>query len=201
MLPLTNTEILAPLIVGFALEHLEVDSLTTEFEPLVAQFHREGMSEADIVNKLFALMRSRSIKITSLKSTPVYSESPTAIQNISKWMKAQSTKAGRDLMQGVCFRNSDSSVCVYAYENHQIPQDKNRVPDEFVTPDPWPKIQVSIILKNLGDDFILFYYSENGVEKSGKLDPKQIGPNPTKFLTNTPYLFSLKKGRNIQSTP
>ena len=103
MLPLTNTEILAPLIVGFALEHLEVDSLTTEFEPLVAQFHREGMSEADIVNKLFALMRSRSVKVTSLKSTPVYSESPTANKNVLTWMNAKSTKAGRDQMQGVCF--------------------------------------------------------------------------------------------------
>ena len=110
MIPLTNTEILAPLIVGFALEHLEVDSLATEFEPLVAQFHREGMSEADIVNKLFALMQSRSIKVTSLKSTPIYSESPTATQNVLKWMNAQSTKAGRDQMQGVCLQNSDKFV-------------------------------------------------------------------------------------------
>lgn len=106
MLPLTNTEILAPLIVGFALEHLEVDSLTTEFEPLVAQFHREGMSEADIVNKLFALMQSRGVKVTSLKSTPVYSESPTASKNVLTWMNAKNTKAGRDQMQGVCFPDS-----------------------------------------------------------------------------------------------
>ena len=75
------------------------------------------------------------------------------------------------------------------------------MPEEFVVPEPWPKTKVSITLKNLGDDFILFYYSADGVEKSGKLDPKQIGPNPTIFLTNTPYLFSLKKGRVIQSTP
>ena len=65
----------------------------------------------------------------------------------------------------------------------------------------WPEHLVPITLKNLSDEFQIEYmYPEKGVKKFGLLKEGQIGEEPTMFRLNTPYVFTLRKGRTILST-
>jgi len=77
-----------------------------------------------------------------------------------------------------------------------------RVPKEYLVPKDlvWPKHPVSITLKNLGDHYVEFQYPEDGVAKTGILAPRQIGPKPTAFIVNVPYLFSIRCGRKTVPT-
>ena len=102
MFPLTNTDILAPLIVGFVLEQVEIDSLASYFRPIVTKFQQKGMSEAEIASKLFTLARSKEVKVTTLKSTEVYTEPAEAAETVSTWLKAKATSSARDELLGVC---------------------------------------------------------------------------------------------------
>jgi len=102
MFPLTNTGILAPLIVGFALEQVAIDSLSLQFQSLIIKFHQQGMSEAEIASKLFTLARSRQIKVTTLQSTEVYTEPAEAAGTVSTWAKANNIASARDQLIGVC---------------------------------------------------------------------------------------------------
>ena len=101
MFPLTNTDILAPLIVGFSLEQVTMESLSLQFQSLITGYREKGMGEAEISSKLFALARSRKIEVTTLESTGVYTEPPEAAGNVSIWLKAKNTPAGRDQLIGV----------------------------------------------------------------------------------------------------
>ena len=102
MLPLANTNILAPLIVGFALEQVEIDLLASHFRSIVTKFRQQGMSEAEIASKLFTLVRFREVKVTTLKSTEVYTEPAWAAETVSTWLKAKNTPSARDALLGVC---------------------------------------------------------------------------------------------------
>jgi hypothetical protein len=102
MFALTNTNILAPLIVGFALEQLAIASLASHFRSIVTKFHQQGMSEAEIASKLFTLMGYKGVKVTTLKSTEVYTEPAEAAETVSTWLKAKNTPSARDELLGVC---------------------------------------------------------------------------------------------------
>ena len=101
-MPLTNTNILAPLIVGFTLEQIAIDSLVSRFQPIVTNFQKKGMSEADITAGLLTLLRSKKVEITTLKSTEVYTEPPEAAEILSTWLGAKNTLSGRDKLLKVC---------------------------------------------------------------------------------------------------
>ena len=83
-------------------------------------------------------------------------------------------------------------------------QATERVPEAFISsgnPLTWPEHFIAITLKNLSDDFQIEYmYPEKGVKKFGRLKENQISEKPTMFRLNTPYMFTLKKGRTIIST-
>jgi hypothetical protein len=96
MLPLSNIRMLAPLIVGFALEQVDIDSLATRFEELVLESHRKGMSEEEITIELFNVMQNQGTQIYTLTSVPVYSEPKDADKYVSIWCNASDTPAGRD---------------------------------------------------------------------------------------------------------
>jgi len=101
MFSLTNTDILAPLIVGFALEQVAIDSLSLHFQSLITSFRQQGMDEAEITSKLFTLAQSREIKVTTLQSTQVYTEPAEAAESVSTWLKAKNTPSARDQLIGV----------------------------------------------------------------------------------------------------
>ena len=102
MIPLTNIEILAPTIVGFALERVALDSLATQYQTVVATLHQQGLSEAEIAKRLCTLTSSKNTQVTSLKYTDVYNEPAEAAETISKWIAAKDTPSGRDAVLGVC---------------------------------------------------------------------------------------------------
>jgi hypothetical protein len=102
MFPLTDTDILAPLIVGFSLEQVAMKSLSLEFQSLITSIRPKVMDEAEIASKLFTLARSRKIKVTTLESTQVYTEPAEAAGNVSIWLKAKNTPSARDQLIGVC---------------------------------------------------------------------------------------------------
>ena len=102
MVPLTNTEILAPLIVGFTLERVELDSLASQYQTVVMALHRQGLSEEEIAKKLCAITSFKNTQVTTLKSTDVYKEPAKAAETISKWVNAEDTPSGRDELLGVC---------------------------------------------------------------------------------------------------
>jgi len=181
MFPLTNTAILAPLIVGFVLEQVAIDALASVFRPIVTKFQQQGMSEAEIASKLFTLMQSKEIKVTTLESTKVYTEPEEAAETVSIWLKAKNTPSARDELLGI--------------------RSTPRVPETFTPPaDPWPKNLVPITLKNLADFRVEYMYSEDGIKKDGVLTENQISGTPTMFYLNTPYMFNLRSGRKVEST-
>ena len=102
MFPLTNTEILAPLIVGFALERVALHSLASQYEKMVATFHQQGMSEAEIAEKLCAITNSGNTKVITLRSTEVYNEPAEATDTISTWKNAENTPSARNQLLQVC---------------------------------------------------------------------------------------------------
>jgi len=189
MFALTNTNVLAPLIVGFALEQVAIDSLASHFRSIVINFQKKGMSEAEMASRLFTLLQTKEVKITTLKSTEVYTEPAEAAEIVSTWFNANSTPPARKE--------------VLAREVSEI-QAIERVPEAFITsgnPLTWPEHLVPITLKNLSEDFIVEYmYPERGVKKYGVLKEGQISEKPTMFRLNTPYMFTLRKGRTIIST-
>ncbi|KJA26711.1 hypothetical protein HYPSUDRAFT_75161 [Hypholoma sublateritium FD-334 SS-4] len=185
MLPLTNADLLGPLIVGFALEQTDIGSLASDFAPLITELHEAGMSETDISKKLFELMQTRKVKVTTLQSTEVYKEPPEAAEAIAIWVDAKNTPEGRDKLSGLA------------------PVGQTRVPEEFIiqpNEQAWPTYEIGVTLKNISNAFIQYSYSENGVMKNGTLEPQQIGPKPTKFRLSTTYMFNFKKGRKVEST-
>jgi len=197
MFPLTNTDILAPLIVGFALEQAAIDSLSLHFQSLITSFRQQGMGEAEITSKLFTLAQSREIKVTTLQSTQVYTEPAEAAEIVSTWLKAKNTPSARDQLIGV----SRFIFLLHILSNgrFQVPATA-RVPEAFSpSSTPWPKHPISITLKNSTDFSVEYSYPEDGIENKGILHPYQISPIPTKFLMNTSYLFMLKQGRKIES--
>ena len=101
MFPLTNTEILAPLIVGFVLERVALHSLASQYETMVATFHHQGMSEAEIAEKLCAITNSGNTKVITLRSTEVYNEPAEATDTISTWKNAENTDSARKVTSGV----------------------------------------------------------------------------------------------------
>ena len=101
MLPLTNADLLGPLIVGFALEQIAIGSLASDFAPLITELHESGMSETAISKKLFELMQIRKVQVTTLQSTDVYKEPPGAAETIATWVNADNTAQGRDKLSGV----------------------------------------------------------------------------------------------------
>ena len=101
---MTNTDILAPVIVGFALEKVAIDSLASRFRSIVTKFQQQGMTEAEISSKLLTLMRSKEVKVklTTLNSTEVYIEPAEAAETVSTWLNAKDTPSARDQLMGVC---------------------------------------------------------------------------------------------------
>jgi len=93
---LTNIQMLAPLIVGFSLQEITSNSMLSEFEELVTDSYRKGMSEEKIASGLYNLWRHRGTKIPTLVSSPVYEEPEKAKEYVSIWFRAKDIQSGRD---------------------------------------------------------------------------------------------------------
>ena len=102
MFPLTNMEILGPLIVSYTLEGGALESLASQYQAMVTTFHQQGMDEEEISTNLFALMQSSDTRITALQSTQVYKEPEEVNETISIWLKAKNTALARDELLLVC---------------------------------------------------------------------------------------------------
>lgn len=101
MIPLTNTDILAPVIAGFAFEHLGLDSLVSEFEGYVTKLHKRGMSRQDINAELFKILKKRNQTVMTMRTTRVYREPPEAAEYVSRWLGAKTISKARDKIFGV----------------------------------------------------------------------------------------------------
>jgi hypothetical protein len=86
---------LSPLIVGFSLEQIDIDSLASQFEELVLESHRTGMSEDEITSGLFNVMQNKATKVYTLMTIPVYSEPEDADNYVSIWLDASDTPSAR----------------------------------------------------------------------------------------------------------
>lgn len=69
MFPLSDAIILAPLIAGFALEQVVMDTLINEFKETILK-----TPENEIVNKLTGILKGRKQTIISARSTRAYTE-------------------------------------------------------------------------------------------------------------------------------
>lgn len=190
MFPLTNTQILAPLLVGYMLERLALDSLALQYETIVTESHQKGMSEAQVIQKLHTLTRSRNTRVTTLQSTSVYEEPPEAAHAVATWVRAESTPAGRDQVLGVG-RLVFLLLDISANGRFQI-RPAPRVPETLFIPPPgpWPKVEVKVRIQNHGETIIFYQFP-----KDGKLEAKYVENGHVKdeiFLANNNYMFVLK---------
>ncbi|TFK35316.1 hypothetical protein BDQ12DRAFT_714750, partial [Crucibulum laeve] len=162
-------------VINSNLNAISRDQVNIYLPPLRAL---EQVEIDTLVQSLAAKLHQKGMSEAEI-STQVYSQPWDAAQIVSTLLTAKNTPSARDDLPGI-------------QASQSVPQ------QEFI---PRPKYPIAITLKNLGDFYIQYSYSEDGIEKQGILLPNQIGPTPTMFLMNKTYLFTLKKpGRKVEST-
>ena len=112
MFALTNPNVLAPLIVGFALEQVAIDSLASHFRSIVINFQKKGMGEAEMAGRLFTLLQTKEVKITTLKSTEVYTEPAEAAEIVSTWLNANNTPSARNEIKSIKLEKAERGLTV-----------------------------------------------------------------------------------------
>jgi len=180
MFPLTNPDLLAPLISGFAFEQIALDTLNDEFKEFVLEASRKGENQTKIVEKLQEKLKLRRQTIISAETTDLYVKTSEVNENVKTWLKAENISVGRDTLLGVIA--------------------EKRVPDEYGPPPiPWPSYLVNITFKNLGNHELQYSYMEDGQLKNGTLKQNEILPNPATFKVLKPYLFILRHEKEVKS--
>lgn len=102
MLPLTTANLLAPAIVGSALENMDIERLIREVGMAVAErVHGNNESVDDVARELHEklLLRNESTKKVVIEN--IYREIPEAFQNVQVWINAPNIAAARPLLKKV----------------------------------------------------------------------------------------------------
>jgi hypothetical protein len=103
MLPLTTANLLAPAIVGSALENMDIERLIREVGMAVAErVHGNNESVDDVAKELHEklLLRNESTKKVVIEN--IYRELPEAQHNVAVWINAPSIQAAKPLLKKVC---------------------------------------------------------------------------------------------------
>src|SRR4051812_26454927 len=108
MLPLTTANLLAPAIVGSALENMDIERLIREVGLAVAErVHGNNESVDDVAKELHEklLLRNESTKRVVIEN--IYRELPEAMHNVQVWMNSPNIQAARPQLKKVrqpCYR-------------------------------------------------------------------------------------------------
>lgn len=88
MLPLTNAALLARVIVGSALEHMDMERLVQEVGAAVAmKVHGNQESVDDVARELHERLALRNESTKQLVVEDIYRDSEEARWNVQVWMK------------------------------------------------------------------------------------------------------------------
>lgn len=88
MLPLTNAALLARVIVGSALEHMDMERLIQEVGAAVAaRVHGNQESVDDVARELHERLALRNESTKQLVVEDIYKDSEEARWNVQVWMK------------------------------------------------------------------------------------------------------------------
>ncbi|KAG8826739.1 hypothetical protein FRB91_002550 [Serendipita sp. 411] len=102
MLPLTTANLLAPAIVGSALENMDMERLVREVGMAVAErVHGNNESVDDVARELHErlLLRNESTKKVIIEN--IYRELPEASHNVQMWMNAPNIQAAKPLLKKI----------------------------------------------------------------------------------------------------
>jgi hypothetical protein len=102
MLPLTTANLLAPAIVGSALENMDMERLIREVGMAVGErVHGNNESVDDVAKELHEklLLRNESTKRVVIEN--IYRELPEAMHNVQVWMNSPNIQAARPQLKKV----------------------------------------------------------------------------------------------------
>ncbi|CAG7846350.1 SubName: Full=Uncharacterized protein {ECO:0000313/EMBL:CCA69017.1} [Serendipita indica DSM 11827] len=102
MLPLTTANLLAPAIVGSALENMDIERLIREVGMAVAErVHGNNESVDDVAKELHEklLLRNESTKKVVIEN--IYRELPEATHNVQVWINAPNIAAAKPLLRKI----------------------------------------------------------------------------------------------------
>lgn len=114
MLPLTTANLLAPAIVGSALENMDMERLIREVGMAVAErVHGQNESVDDVARELHEklLLRNESTKKVVIEN--IYRESPEATQNVQIWMASPNILSARPQLKKVRILASSLGFIIY----------------------------------------------------------------------------------------
>lgn len=100
MLPLTTANLLAPAIVGSALENMDMERLIREVGMAVAErVHGNNESVDDVAKELHEklLLRNESTKKVIIEN--IYRDIPEATHNVQVWINSPTINAARPLLK------------------------------------------------------------------------------------------------------
>ncbi|CAD6577244.1 MAG: hypothetical protein CYPHOPRED_000199 [Cyphobasidiales sp. Tagirdzhanova-0007] len=102
MLPLTNAALLARVIVGSALEHLDMERLIQEVGAAVAmKIHGNQESVDDVAKELHERLMLRNESTKQLVIEDIYRQSSEADHNVSIWMNASDLASAKPHLKKV----------------------------------------------------------------------------------------------------
>lgn len=102
MLPLTTANLLAPAIVGSALENMDIERLIREVGMAVAErVHGNNESVDDVAKELHEklLLRNESTKKVVIEN--IYRESEEATHNVQVWINSPNIQTAKPLLKKV----------------------------------------------------------------------------------------------------
>lgn len=152
MFPLTNAESLARVIIGSALEHVELDRLIREVGMEVAtRIHRDNQSVDDVAKALHEALLLRSVKPRDVKDTGlmylyrnettktikiknIYKESADADHNVEVWKAANSVADARPLLRKINGSRFTDAYLEERYGARSIYRSAPAVPARSKTP-------------------------------------------------------------------
>jgi hypothetical protein len=128
MLPLTTAALLAPAIVGSALENMDMERLIREVGMAVAErVHGNNESVDDVAKELHEklLLRNESTKKVVIEN--IYRDIPEAAHNVQVFLNSPNIAACRPLVRKVCLCISSTflyrisiSICISLGQGYSV---------------------------------------------------------------------------------
>ena len=193
MLPLTNADILAPLIVGFAAEKFSSGSQPPEHETPQLEKHKKRVPHRP--------GRRQASPLADLSPPRSDSDAPDFLSSIIGPTGDKSSSGSRPPEHEAPKQEKHTNQEPERPGRPQTPMADPPLSESDLDAPDLAAPSYSIILQNSSDESIQFQYEENGIPISGALAPGQRGPKPTIFLAFTQYEFSITKGEIVKSFP
>ena len=135
MFPLTSADSLARVIIGSALEHVELDRLIQEVGMEVAtRIHRDNQSVDDVAKALHEALLLRNETTKTVKIKNIYRECPEAVHNVEVWKSANTIADARPHLKKVTGSRFTDEYLEERYGARSIYRTAPAVPPRSKTP-------------------------------------------------------------------